>query len=317
VVRTEVSRLTGRSGSSRNTRVLPAVLVAVVVLLLGVVALASRAPLNGSGRGGAAGGGAAQQVAASPWALVLIGAGAMVAAIGLLSLMPWHLPRRREPEPYRTQPPFGAPWPIAIATALLPLLIGAALVVGGLQGTHQRLVPTGRGGQTSAGSEAHAPIRRAQQNPGASSFELPHWIPFAVLALVIAGGAALAVRSIPSDSARIVAGPSRMAPAISIAVDASIEDLRADPDARRAVIAAYRRMETTLADAGLPRDAVEAPREYLTRALGSLELTGGPIRSLTNLFERAKFSLHRIDPALRDEAIAALTAIRQELEVTS
>ena len=52
----------------------------------------------------------------------------------------------------------------------------------------------------------------------------------------------------------------------------------------------------------------------MTRALGSLELSPGPPRTLTTLFERAKFSLLAVDLPLRDEAIGALVAMQHELE---
>ena len=47
--------------------------------------------------------------------------------------------------------------------------------------------------------------------------------------------------------------------AVSAAVDESLDDLRAEPDPRRAVIAAYARLERVLAAHGLPRFAAEAP----------------------------------------------------------
>jgi deoxycytidylate deaminase len=37
------------------------------------------------------------------------------------------------------------------------------------------------------------------------------------------------------------------------------------------------------------------------------------VRRLTGLFERAKFSRHAIDRAMRDEAVAALRAVRGDL----
>ncbi|HET6749516.1 MAG TPA: DUF4129 domain-containing protein [Actinomycetes bacterium] len=37
------------------------------------------------------------------------------------------------------------------------------------------------------------------------------------------------------------------------------------------------------------------------------------VRRLTDLFERAKFSHHTIDRAMRDEAVAALRAVRADL----
>ncbi len=100
---------------------------------------------------------------------------------------------------------------------------------------------------------------------------------------------------------------------IAAALDESLDDLRSEPDLRRAIIAAYARMERALAAAGLPRWASEAPSEYLQRALASLDTSGESVARLTELFERAKFSQHDPDPSMRDEAIDALTAVRDEL----
>jgi hypothetical protein len=82
---------------------------------------------------------------------------------------------------------------------------------------------------------------------------------------------------------------------------------------RRAIIAAYARMETALAVAGLPRAVAEAPFEYLERTLLELEASAQAARRLTDLFERAKFSQHDPDEAMRDEAIDALIAVRDDL----
>jgi Domain of unknown function (DUF4129) len=101
--------------------------------------------------------------------------------------------------------------------------------------------------------------------------------------------------------------------AVSAALDESLDDLRNDPDLRRAIVAAYARMEAALARAGLPRHPAEAPYEYLERALASLDASAGSVRRLTALYEWAKFSHHDPEPAMRDEAVGALVAVRDEL----
>jgi len=100
---------------------------------------------------------------------------------------------------------------------------------------------------------------------------------------------------------------------VSLAIDESIDDLRNDPNLRRAIVAAYARMERALGRAGLPRHPAEAPFEYVERALQSLETSADSVRRLTALFERAKFSQHEPEPGMRDEAIDALVAVRDEL----
>lgn len=104
---------------------------------------------------------------------------------------------------------------------------------------------------------------------------------------------------------------------LALVVDDSLADLRAEPDPRRAVIAAYARMERSLGVHGIPRAGPEAPLEYLERASGALHRRHPAARrllfELTHLFERAKFSAHDVDRAMKDEAIEILTDLRSEL----
>jgi Domain of unknown function (DUF4129) len=100
------------------------------------------------------------------------------------------------------------------------------------------------------------------------------------------------------------------------ALDEAIDDLRRDPDPRRAVVAAYARMEQALTVYGLPRRPAEAPYEYLRRVARELEAEQ-PVAALTELFEVAKFSEHAVDEAMRGRAIDALTAVRQEVRAAT
>ncbi|MBD0330787.1 MAG: DUF4129 domain-containing protein [Thermoleophilia bacterium] len=139
------------------------------------------------------------------------------------------------------------------------------------------------------------------------------------VALIAAAGAALAAfayarRRRPVEEEP---GPDEAAAAVSAVLDEALDDLRAERDARRAVIAAYARLEATLAYHGLPRRAAEAPLEYLSRILLELEVTPEAVLDLTQLFQQAKFSRRRIDAAMKDEAIDALAAVRDDLRVAA
>jgi hypothetical protein len=94
----------------------------------------------------------------------------------------------------------------------------------------------------------------------------------------------------------------------------AIDDLESEPDARRAVIAAYARMENVLARNGLKRRPSETPVEYLRRILLGLTSRGDSVSRLTSLFEQAKFSRHPIDSAMKQDAIGALREIRDDLQ---
>jgi hypothetical protein len=176
---------------------------------------------------------------------------------------------------------------------------------------------------------AHARFERALQqlnlNPGGQSQTTHHprkpppgtrgarirWDEVAiVLTLLAAGGLVVGLRR----RGRMPALPHFGAQeTVSLALDESLDDLRTEPDLRKAIIAAYARMERALASAGLPRHPAEAPVEYLGRALLELDASTDAVRRLTELFEWAKFSHHEPEPSMRDEAISALVAVRDEL----
>jgi Domain of unknown function (DUF4129) len=102
-------------------------------------------------------------------------------------------------------------------------------------------------------------------------------------------------------------------PVLADVLDETIDDLRAEADPRRAVIAAYARMERALAAYGLPRHPSEAPDEYLQRIFSDLDVSRRATSRLTALFSWAKFSGHDVAPEMKDEAIEALEAVRAEL----
>lgn len=136
------------------------------------------------------------------------------------------------------------------------------------------------------------------------------WVPFIVAGTVLAGGGIVMLirRARRSGDDQIDA-----AQALSELLDETIDDLWNEPSARRAVIAAYARMERSLAAHGFPRSPFEAPLEYLRRILLDLEVRPGSVFDLTELFERAKFSSHRIDGSMKEEALIALVAVRDDL----
>jgi hypothetical protein len=105
----------------------------------------------------------------------------------------------------------------------------------------------------------------------------------------------------------------RAAEEVAAALDDSVHDLRAEPDARRAVIAAYARMERALGAVGVTRRPAEATLEYLARALEDLRASGASVRRLTELFRVAKFSIHPLGLADKEHAIDALVTVRDEL----
>jgi hypothetical protein len=105
--------------------------------------------------------------------------------------------------------------------------------------------------------------------------------------------------------------------ALETMLDETLDDLHREPDPRRAVIAAYARMEHSLGAYGLPRRPWEAPLEYLARVIAELTGSATAAKRLTRLFERAKFSEHSIDAPMKEDAIAAVASVRDELRALS
>jgi hypothetical protein len=137
------------------------------------------------------------------------------------------------------------------------------------------------------------------------------WLPVLATLIVFAAGAwAFAGRA--RRRARGELAPA-LASDVADAVDESLDDLRAEPDPRRAVIAAYARLERVLAAHGVPRRAAEAPLEYLGRVLSELSVRELAARRLTQLFERARFSHHAVEPEMKERAITALETVRDDL----
>lgn len=84
--------------------------------------------------------------------------------------------------------------------------------------------------------------------------------------------------------------------------------LLADPDPRRAIIAAYAALLAGLAGAGSPRLAFEAPEEHLDRSVQHLALPADSLQAVTRLFLIARFSNNPLGEADRQEALRSLAA---------
>jgi hypothetical protein len=163
-------------------------------------------------------------------------------------------------------------------------------------------------------------VPRAKEPPpaeGASERSAVHfrWEVPLVVAVLVGAGVAYALsrrrREVEADD------DAEVADELSAAIDLALDDLRAERDPRRAVIAAYARLEGVLAQHGLPRRPSEAPLEYLSRMLLELEVTPAAVLDLTELFEQAKFSRRLIDTSMKDEAIGALAAVRDDLRAAA
>jgi hypothetical protein len=167
-------------------------------------------------------------------------------------------------------------------------------------------------GRSGADNVAEA-LQQLQAKATGSDRGSVDWLPAGIVfgatavGLVVLGGMVMRRRPLPDPEAALKARLARV-------FDETLHDLYAEEDPRRAVIAAYGRMEHILGYHGLERRPAEAPHEYVSRVLEQIVASGSSVRRLTRLYERARFSPHAIDPAMKQEAIAAVEAVRDELQ---
>jgi Domain of unknown function (DUF4129) len=191
------------------------------------------------------------------------------------------------------------------------LVIGAATLFAYIAVTHgyfkgkdDKAAGAGRAGQTQTrrNRQRDVPVREAH-------FQWPAAV--GVVGLILLGGVVVYLRRRREHFGPVL--PRSLEEDLADAVGATIDDLRAERDPRRAVVAAYAQMEGVLAAHGFRRRDADAPLEYLARILRELEVRESAVRELTELFEYARFSPHGIDAEMKERAIAALVAIHDDL----
>ena len=191
---------------------------------------------------------------------------------------------------------------ILIVAAISLIAVAAAERYGADAAEAQRLAP-------SAATAARA-LEELDERRREPEFR---WLAALVFSGVLVGVVAASVLA-GLWKRRLDRDPERLAAeALADELDLTVDDLRREPDLRRAVVAAYARMERSLALHGLPRRRFEAPLEYLARVLRELHVTPAAAFALTVLFEQAKFSRHAIDAEMKAEAIDALRTIQGEV----
>jgi hypothetical protein len=145
---------------------------------------------------------------------------------------------------------------------------------------------------------------------------VPEWLPWTALGLVVVVLVGALLFLIARRRPPTVDKPSpHTAPGEAVA--AAMRALDGVTDPREAVIAAYAAMEQTLAAHGVVRSATEAPREYLGRVLAAGSAGRREARTLTALFEEARYSTHPIPERIRERAWEALESLRARLQTAA
>ena len=289
------------STRARAAAAAPALAAAVVV-----VAMAARAPLSGATPVNAH----SAQAPTTALFMVLLGTG--VVMLGALVLVVWPGRRRKDDPPEQEPTRIEVPWIWKVVAIVLPVALGATLVAAAVSGTRSVHTAPGIGGESFGGALGGAVAGSNHSSGAGGGFTVPAWLPWTLLAIVAialaAGGLVLwRQRQRPATDA-VEASAARAA------VEAAIGALDDDADPRRGVIAAYGAMQRALAERGVVRSPAEAPREYLQRALTASRAAEREARTLTGLFEEARYSTHPIPERLREAALSALRSLQRRLQ---
>jgi len=263
-----------------------------IVVLLGVVAFASRGhQAPGVGSGGQRG--PVQYLFDVAFTLLVVAGIAVVVGLAFM-----HATTKREVKrsPYRS----------VVAIGVFAVLLSASLFL------LPKLHLGARGSITPPAQITDIPSASSEDLKKQAKEPVFHWsAAIGTGALLLAAFAVLIAR----ERRRRLGAARDWSVARQIADDLedTLDDLRAEPDARKAIIAAYARMERSLALHGLPRHEFEAPLEYMARVLADLQASKKAIERLTGLFAVAKFSDHPVSPGQKAMAIEALESIRDDL----
>lgn len=288
-------------GSPMSSSIVTAVAVA---LLLSIVAGAARSGLVASGQGtGAA------AVPALPDLFYYVIAAIEILGIVALAML-GGLSRRKDDDQLERFQPRAPWWSKALALVLVVALLATiAVSIGHLT----QPTPPSRDAGTLQQSEAEArpSSQSAPSHRGpATSPTLGVIVTGVLLIIVLSLLVGLALMPRPERDVQ----PEGLRAHLIREADAGLVDLESIADPRRAVIACYARMQRAIEAAGIRRRRSDTPVELLRRSLADERLPKGSIARLTDLFQRAKFSSHRIDDAMRRSALLALRHIRAALE---
>lgn len=273
----------------------------VLIVLLGIVALVSRGHVSPAGNG-AHDRTASQSLANAVFTLWII---AMIGGAILLAYTLSVKKRDSKRGEFRIKPLISSLAFFAVVVIGLVFLYNHL----GKKAPPRRITPATLG--TKHLKKADRKKLQDAANPHSPTFQ---WeIGAGILALLFALGATALIASARKRSKAV--REITVAQELMAMLDETLDDLRKETDPRKAVIAAYARMEKILAAHGLGRRPSEAPIEYLQRVLVELHVSEEAVTRLTSLFAHAKFSEHEIGPEAKEEAIDALVSLRDDLRV--
>jgi hypothetical protein len=175
-----------------------------------------------------------------------------------------------------------------------------------------------------ASSENQQPYANPSESvPGTNMFNPPIWsynlfvAPALLIPVILFAGCLMAVQAL-REMREESKGDSQESDEILeqkafTAVKQAISTITNEGDFRTAIINCYQRLCELLAKHNCKIEDHQTAQEFETSALKALSIPESYFSTLTRLFEEARYSLHEIDQAKRNDALGCLTKIRDSL----
>jgi hypothetical protein len=241
---------------------------------------------------------------------VLVGVVAAALVVGVVAIPALLLLRAAGRPATARRPPGLRSMALTVLAVLAPLTVGLLLASAlGAPEPEDQTVVEAPGGPGPAGEPDAAVGGDAGTN-----WTVAGAVAVGLVVALLAGAVALR-RERPQEAVARTDGEPARAEGLE-AVEESLDALLGEPDHRRAVVAAYSRMERLFAGRGVPRGRSETGREHVDRALRDLGAPADVTAVLADRFEAARFSDRPVGPDDRRAAVDALTALRDALGAT-
>jgi len=98
-------------------------------------------------------------------------------------------------------------------------------------------------------------------------------------------------------------------PTIEEIASQTIDRLKTEKDYRKTVIDCYKQMCNWMGNNGVKKDSYQTPREFAMASKGHLQMSPENLYSLTQIFEKARYSPHEINSDDKEKAIKCLSEI--------
>ena len=167
--------------------------------------------------------------------------------------------------------------------------------------------PIGASGQGSA-----SPLTGSSINPVLYYYTVLIFLGVVVVSATLFFGGLRTAYSLAREDLRSTKSTSLRSDTLDI-VRRAAESLKTTGEYREVILRCYRQMCQVLSEDGFKIGINETAREFSLDVSGKLKLGGDAVRSLTFLFEEARYSTHQMENDKRDAALNELDILERAL----